>query len=201
MRGFLVYIILTVLSEIAVADQFPGSFRTYTEKTFAPISNFVVGWVYLTGIILAMSSEATAASLLLQNYFPNTSLLLSYVIIMTTHHQHRKTHGCPPQGDCQLIGYPYISLVALVSLLVIIFSMPLVPGQGASLLAGLLLVLFYTTTYLVMHSYSRIKSRQRLNLKILFSLNSKRKTDKNITRFKLTKQLRNQQRIISPWRR
>ena len=80
--GILVYIILSALSEMAVANPRPGSFRTYSEEAFGPWLGFMVGWVYWTGLMLAMSSEATAASVFLRAWIPQLSLPLLAIIII-----------------------------------------------------------------------------------------------------------------------
>jgi len=86
------------------------------------------------------------------------SLLFVYVIILITHIKFRKINGCPPDGKCKLPGYPYTSILALVSLIGIIASMPLIPGQGSGLIAGLSLVLLYILIYLSRQfSYKRFK--------------------------------------------
>lgn len=77
------------------------------------------------------------------------SLLLTYLIIVLTHYKFRKVHGCPPKGNCQLPGFPYTSWTAIVALIIIIISMPLVPGQGPGLATGIGLTLFYTLCYLI----------------------------------------------------
>lgn len=84
--GAVVYVILYALSEMTVADPAPGSFRTFAGKAFGPGAGFVVGWVYWTGLVLAMSSEATAVSIFLQAWFPGLSLgiLGAAVIIAVT---------------------------------------------------------------------------------------------------------------------
>lgn len=84
--GILVYIILTALSEMTVANPVPGSFRTYAEQNFGPWLGFVVGWVYWTGLTLAMSSEATAASIFLHTWFPEMPIgaIASMIIIVVT---------------------------------------------------------------------------------------------------------------------
>lgn len=84
--GILVYIILFTLSEMTVADPAPGSFRTFAERAFGPGVGFVTGWVYWTGIVLAMSSEATALSLFIRAWLPDVPLLLmgSIIIVATT---------------------------------------------------------------------------------------------------------------------
>lgn len=82
--GVLVYIILFTLSEMTVADAAPGSFRTFAERAYGPGVGFVVGWVYWTGIVLAMSSEAIALSIFLREWIPGLSLpLMGSVIIVT----------------------------------------------------------------------------------------------------------------------
>jgi L-asparagine transporter-like permease len=84
--GILVYLILFALSEMTVANPDSGSFRTFAAKAFGPGTGFVVGWVYWTGMILAMSSEATAVSILVREWVPNISLpiLGSLIIISVT---------------------------------------------------------------------------------------------------------------------
>ena len=77
------------------------------------------------------------------------SLLFSYFIIVSTHFRFRREHGCPPKGRCQLPLYPYSSWVSLAGILVIIACMPLIPGQGSGLAAGLFLLVFYWACYLV----------------------------------------------------
>lgn len=69
--GILVYFILFALSEMTVANPDAGSFSTYAAQAFGPGGGFVVGWVYWTGMVLGMSSEATATSILLRQWIPN----------------------------------------------------------------------------------------------------------------------------------
>ena len=75
------------------------------------------------------------------------SLLLAYLVIMLTHLRFRNRKGCPPNGHCQLSGFPYTTWTAIVSLLIIIVTMPLIPGQGSGLFAGLLLLVLYSAAY------------------------------------------------------
>ncbi|HEX2945289.1 MAG TPA: amino acid permease [Clostridia bacterium] len=81
--GILVYFILYALSEMTVANPGAGSFRAFAAQAFGPGAGFVVGWVYWSGMILAMSSEATAISILVRKWIPNLSLpLLGSLIII-----------------------------------------------------------------------------------------------------------------------
>ncbi|MDF2542217.1 MAG: amino acid permease [Herbinix sp.] len=84
--GLLVYFILYALSEMTVANPDSGSFYTFTAQVFGPGTGFVVGWIYWTGMVLAMSSEATAVSILLKEWIPNLSIPLmgSIIIVAVT---------------------------------------------------------------------------------------------------------------------
>lgn len=84
--GVIVYIILFALSEMTVADPAPGSFRTFAEKAYGPGVGFVIGWVYWTGLVLAMSSEATAVAIFTRAWYPGISLEMagSVVIVLVT---------------------------------------------------------------------------------------------------------------------
>lgn len=77
------------------------------------------------------------------------SLLFTYLVILLTHYKFRKNNGCPPSGKCQLPGYPYSSWIAIVGIVIIILSMPLVEGQGYGLAAGILLTVIYTILYFI----------------------------------------------------
>lgn len=84
--GILVYFILFALSEMTVSTEAVGSFRSFASQYVSEGTGFVVGWVYWTGMVIAMSSEATAVSLLLKQWIPNISLpiLGSGIIIVVT---------------------------------------------------------------------------------------------------------------------
>lgn len=83
------------------------------------------------------------------------ALLFTYLVILLTHQKFRKANGCPPKGNCQLPGYPYSSWIAIFSLVGIILSMPLIPGQGSGLVAGVTLALLYVTAYFIKRYVSR----------------------------------------------
>lgn len=85
--------------------------------------------------------------------FGGFSLIFTYAVIVATHMKFRKKYGCPPEGKCQMPGYPYTSWIVLVSIVVIIASMPLVPGQGSGLIAGLTILALYSILYLGMKAY------------------------------------------------
>jgi L-asparagine transporter-like permease len=96
------------------------------------------------------------------------AILFSYVVIMLTHIRFRRAHGCPPDGHCQMRGYPFTSLFTLFALLLAIVSMPFVAGQTSGLIAGIVIVLFYTL------SYQFVRVFQQYKLKLLQSIYRKR---------------------------
>lgn len=91
------------------------------------------------------------------------ALLFTYVVIMATHIRFRKKNGCPPDGKCQLWGFPYSSLFVLISLVIAILSMPFVPGQTSGLIAGVIMVALYTVCYIFvkLHHGSRERTAAR----------------------------------------
>lgn len=76
--------------------------------------------------------------------------LLTYAVIVATHIRFRKNNGCPPDGDCQMPGYPYTSWIALISMIGIIASMPFITGQTSGLIAGVIMTLSFGVIYYVM---------------------------------------------------
>jgi L-asparagine transporter-like permease len=77
------------------------------------------------------------------------ALLFTYAVIMATHLKFRKENGCPPKGNCQMPLYPYTSWIALIALILVIVSMPFISGQGAGLIAGLLMLVLFSCAYLI----------------------------------------------------
>lgn len=80
----MVYFILFALSEMTVSNPDAASFRTFASQYVNNGTGFVVGWVYWTGMVIAISSEATAVSLLFRTWFPSVSIpILGTVLIIT----------------------------------------------------------------------------------------------------------------------
>ncbi len=88
------------------------------------------------------------------------AVLFTYAVMMASQMRLRKKQGCPPEGKCQLPGYPYTSVFVLVSLIVAILSMPLVRGQTWGLIAGIILVAFFELAFSLLKFFrSRNKDR------------------------------------------
>jgi len=82
------------------------------------------------------------------------ALLFTYSVIMATHIRFRKKNGCPPEGKCQVSGYPYTSWIVLISMIVIILSMPFISGQSAGLIAGIVMIFSYSLIYITMKFFN-----------------------------------------------
>ncbi|MBV7504503.1 amino acid permease [Bacillus sp. sid0103] len=86
------------------------------------------------------------------------ALIFTYAVIMASHIRFRKRNGCPPEGICQMRGYPYTSWIALISMIIVLVCMPFIPGQGVGLVAGIVMVVLYASIYYVMRLYTRSKA-------------------------------------------
>jgi L-asparagine transporter-like permease len=89
------------------------------------------------------------------------AILFSYIAIIATHVRFRRRYGCPPDGKCQMWGYPYTSYFVLASLLAAIAGMPFVSGQASGLLAGVVIVAFFSVGYLAVRRH-RLRGRRSL---------------------------------------
>lgn len=76
------------------------------------------------------------------------ALIFTYAVIMATHIRFRKRNGCPPEGICQMPGFPYASLITLISMIIVLLCMPFIPGQGVGLIAGLMMVVMFSLFYI-----------------------------------------------------
>ena len=93
------------------------------------------------------------------------ALLFTYAVIMACHIRFRRKKGCPPDGKCQMPGYPYTSWFTLISMILVFISMPFIPGQSSGLVAGVVMVILYFLAYWVMKSV-RNKNADNRTLKI-----------------------------------
>ena len=126
--GVLVYFILYALSEMTVHDPDSGSFRTYATRAYGPGMGFVTGWVYWTGMVLSMSSEATAVSILIRHWFPNVPIgvLGSFIIIGVTLFN---LLGADKLSKLES-GLAAVKILAIVSFIVIALSLILGAVSG-----------------------------------------------------------------------
>lgn len=159
LAGVLVYFILYALSEMTVANPSMGSFSTFAAQQLGKGAGFVVGWLYWTGIVLSMSSEATAISILFREWFPNVSIALlgSGIIIGVTL---INLLGVDKLGKLEsaLSGVKIIAIIFfIITAIVLIFGLlpgytpigagalldePLMPGGLKGIAGSMLLIIF-----------------------------------------------------------
>lgn len=99
------------------------------------------------------------------------ALLFTYAVIMATHIRFRKRNGCPPDGKCQMPGYPYASWIGLISMIVVILSMPLISGQASGLIIGLIMTALYSLIYIGMKAFSNSERSRSRNMGISRKVN------------------------------
>ncbi|WML56138.1 hypothetical protein RCG25_14475 [Neobacillus sp. PS2-9] len=87
------------------------------------------------------------------------ALIFTYAVIMASHIRFRKRNGCPPGGICQMPGFPYTSWITLISMIIVLVSMPFIPGQGTGLVAGIGMVVVYSLCYFAMRYRTRARSQ------------------------------------------
>jgi L-asparagine transporter-like permease len=135
--GVLVYFILYALSEMTVANPGSGSFRAFASEAYGQGTGFVIGWVYWTGMVLAMSSEATAISILVREWVPDISLSwLGTLIIIGVTLLNLLGASKLSKLESGLAAIKVITILAfiVIGILLIIGLFPGTPAVGAGVL-------------------------------------------------------------------
>lgn len=71
--GIMVYFLMTSLGEMAAYMPSTGSFYVYAENFVDPALGYALGWNYWYNWAITVASEITAASLVMQFWFPHSS--------------------------------------------------------------------------------------------------------------------------------
>ncbi|WP_151742815.1 amino acid permease [Acinetobacter sp. TUM15113] len=81
--SILVFLVLRMLGEMAVAQPDTGSFSTYARKAIGPWAGFSVGWLYWWFWVLVIPIEAIAGAEILHAWFPQvSSAIYAFVFII-----------------------------------------------------------------------------------------------------------------------
>ncbi|WP_270567594.1 amino acid permease [Clostridium beijerinckii] len=99
------------------------------------------------------------------------SLLFTYAVIMATHIRFRKRNGCPPDGKCQMPGFPYTSWIGLISMIVVIFSMPLISDQAPGLIVGLIMIALFSSIYMIMKYFRNTEKNKNGYVRVSNKMN------------------------------
>ena len=125
------------------------------------------GFSMLAGLAVGMMLPRIYLFLISSGGF---ALLFTYVVILATHIRFRKEHGCPPKGKCQMPWYPYSAWIAMLGMILIILSMPFIPGQTFGLIAGVSMVILFIVCYVIQKSLlARQKRTGTINQQPRFS--------------------------------
>ena len=84
--GVLVFLVMRMLAEMAVAQPAVGSFYEYTRLALGNLASFVTGWMYWYSWVIVVAVEAVAGAELLQYWFPDGPLWvlsLSLMVVFT----------------------------------------------------------------------------------------------------------------------
>nr|WP_264753365.1 amino acid permease [Acinetobacter johnsonii] len=74
--GVIAYMVMLCLGELAVHLPVSGSFGAFATLYIGPGTGYMVSWMYWLGWSATLSTEFTAAAILVQEWFPQTSIWL-----------------------------------------------------------------------------------------------------------------------------
>ncbi|KKB73018.1 MULTISPECIES: amino acid permease [Bacillus] len=72
--GFLMYVVMLCLGELAVAQPVSGSFQSYAATYIGPSTGFMIGWLYWFSWANTVGLEFTSAGILMQRWFPEVPI-------------------------------------------------------------------------------------------------------------------------------
>lgn len=80
--GFILYMVMTCLGELAVHMPVTGSFQTYATKYIHPSAGFSLGWMYFVGSAATAGVEFTAAGIMMKHWFPDVPVWIWCAVFM-----------------------------------------------------------------------------------------------------------------------
>ncbi|ENW81721.1 GABA permease [Acinetobacter sp. ANC 3929] len=84
--SILVFLVMRMLGEMAVAQPDTGSFSTYARKAIGPWAGFSIGWLYWWFWVLVIPIEAIAGAEILHAWFPQVSSAIyafAFIILLS----------------------------------------------------------------------------------------------------------------------
>lgn len=78
--GIIALLMMTALSEMAVAQPTAGSFGVYAEQYVNPWAGFVLRYSYWIGVVIAVGTEVTATGIYMQYWFPQVPSVIWIVL-------------------------------------------------------------------------------------------------------------------------
>lgn len=102
--GFIVYVTLLLLGEMATQYPVAGSFNAYTTRFFSPSYGFALGWNYWFNDAVSVASDLTAAQLVVQFWGVERAWAVSVVFwafLVGVNAVHVRAYG--EMGECQFL--------------------------------------------------------------------------------------------------
>ncbi|MED0680434.1 amino acid permease [Aneurinibacillus thermoaerophilus] len=81
--GFVMYLVMLCLGELAVAMPVAGSFQDYATRFIGPGTGFTIGWMYWLGWATTVGLELTSSGILMKRWFPDVSVWVWCVVFGT----------------------------------------------------------------------------------------------------------------------
>ncbi|KAN0090996.1 Amino acid permease/ SLC12A domain containing protein [Tylopilus felleus] len=94
--GFIVYVTLLLLGEMATQYPVAGSFNAYATRFFSPSYGFALAWNYWFNDAVSLASDLTAAQLVLQfwtSWHPWVISLFAWVVLVSINALHVRAYG------------------------------------------------------------------------------------------------------------
>ncbi|RXW21317.1 hypothetical protein EST38_g4533 [Candolleomyces aberdarensis] len=94
--GFIVYVTLLLLGEMATQYPVAGSFNAYTSRFFSPSYGFALGWNYWFNDAVSVASDLTAAQLVLQFWTNSNPWIISVIFwafLVSVNSVHVRAYG------------------------------------------------------------------------------------------------------------
>ncbi|KAJ8521185.1 hypothetical protein ONZ45_g2094 [Pleurotus djamor] len=94
--GFIVYVTLLLLGEMATQYPVAGSFNTYATRFFSPSYGFALSWNYWFNDAVSVAGDLTAAQLVLQFWTPSHTWIVSvafWIFLVGLNAVHVKAYG------------------------------------------------------------------------------------------------------------
>lgn len=111
--GFVVYVTLLLLGEMATQYPVAGSFNAYATRFFSPSYGFALSWNYWFNDAVSVASDLTAAQLLLQYWTPWHPWVISlifWVFLVGVNSAHVRAYGELGESFWRLSASVYLSL-------------------------------------------------------------------------------------------
>lgn len=135
-----------MLYSLAEEGQAPAFLKQLTPPGIPRNAIFLSGGGMMVGVVLSYILPRGVYVLLVSS--AGFALLFSYLMILLSQLVLRRREGCRP-GSCAMPAFPWATWLGIVLLVGAIAGMPLVPGQGPGLVAGIGMLLFFALAYML----------------------------------------------------